>query len=59
MKLFQVNGKSFKKFREIQSKILQTWILPIENELNRVVLEKDTLDIYVNGDKVEAEVSLL
>ena len=48
-----MGGKSFKKFIETQGKIMKTWILPVEGTMYRVVLEKDTLDIWVNGTKVE------
>ena len=46
-------GKSLKKFIENQSKIMRTWVLPVDGTMYRVVLEKDTLDIWVNGTKVE------
>ncbi|KAL7634290.1 UNVERIFIED_CONTAM: hypothetical protein RMT77_015620 [Armadillidium vulgare] len=49
----EINGKSYKKFRENQSKILTTWLLPLDGEVTRVVLEKDTLDVWVNGEKLE------
>lgn len=48
-----VNGKHYKKFKENQSKILKTWTLDISDEPTRIVLEKDTLDVWVNGEKVE------
>ena len=32
---------------------MKTWILPVDGTMFRVVLEKDTLDIWVNGTKVE------
>ena len=32
---------------------MKTWILPVDGTMYRVVLEKDTLDIWVNGTKVE------
>ena len=53
----QVNGQSYKKFRENQSKILKTWLFPLEGEMMRVVLEKDTLDVWVNGEKLDTAVS--
>ncbi|CAL1541717.1 unnamed protein product [Lymnaea stagnalis] len=49
----EVNGKPLKKFRENQSKIMKTWTLYIAGKDTRVVLEKDTLDVWVNGSKVE------
>ena len=45
-------GKPYKKFIENQNKIMKTWILPVDGTMFRVVLEKDTLDIWVNGTKV-------
>ena len=57
--IFQVNGKSYKRFRENQSKILKTWVFPLDGEMMRVVLEKDTLDIWVNGERQESAVSIL
>ena len=48
----QVSGKPYKKFIENQNKIMKTWILPVDGTMFRVVLEKDTLDIWVNGSKV-------
>ncbi len=38
---------------EQQNKCLKTWVLPVEGEMCRVVLEKDTLDVWVNGRKME------
>ena len=32
---------------------MKTWILPVDGAMFRIVLEKDTLDIWVNGQKVE------
>ena len=32
---------------------MKTWILPVEGVMYRIVLEKDTLDIWVNGQKAE------
>lgn len=48
-----VNGKQYKKFKENLSKILRTWIVDVDGEPTRVVLEKDTLDVWVNGEKIE------
>ncbi|RUS75885.1 hypothetical protein EGW08_016344 [Elysia chlorotica] len=49
----EVNGKPLKKFQENQSRIMRTWVLYIGGVDTRVVLEKDTLDVWVNGAKVE------
>lgn len=51
-----VDGKEIESFRERQSKILKTWIYMDhpEAEPTRVTLERDTMDVYVNGEKVGA-----
>lgn len=55
----EVDGKSFRQFIERQSKILKSWTTKtVDGTDLRVVLEKDTLDIFVNGDRVETQVSL-
>ncbi len=50
-----VDGKPLEKFTENRSKISRTWTLQLDGEDYRVVLEKDTLDIWINGQRVEAE----
>ena len=32
---------------------MRTWVLPVEGSMYRIVLEKDTLDIYVNGKRAD------
>ena len=32
---------------------MKTWILPVNGEMCRVVMERDTLDVWVNGSKAE------
>ncbi|XP_022711390.1 fas apoptotic inhibitory molecule 1-like [Varroa jacobsoni] len=51
-----VDGKEIESFRERQSKILKTWIYTDHPEAppTRVTLERDTMDVYVNGEKVES-----
>lgn len=48
-----VNGKLLEKFRENQSKVMKTWLVQIVGEPTRIVLEKDTLDVWINGQKAE------
>ena len=55
MLCLQVAGKPFKKFIENQNRVMKTWVLPVNGTMYRVVLEKDTLDIWVNGTKVRTE----
>lgn len=51
-----VDGKNYQKFCENQSKILQSWTFNLKSTDIRVILEKNTLDIWVNGDKIDSEV---
>jgi len=50
----EVNKKALKKFTENQTKIMMSWVLTIAGQPTRVVLEKDTLDVWVNGQRVES-----
>ncbi|KAI1728831.1 fas apoptotic inhibitory molecule (FAIM1) domain-containing protein [Ditylenchus destructor] len=60
----QVGGKSYEKFRDQQTKALIVWLVtvgnlvpssaePSDEELHdtRICLEKDTMDVWVNGSK--------
>lgn len=51
----EVDGKPIEKFTENRSKISRTWTLNLNGEDIRVVLEKDTLDIWVNGQRIANE----
>ncbi|XP_046400979.1 fas apoptotic inhibitory molecule 1 [Ischnura elegans] len=51
----EVNGVEFEKFTEKQSKANKTWVLELEDDMYRVVLEKDTLDVWANGQRLETE----
>jgi hypothetical protein len=55
----EVDGKSYEKFCENQTKILQSWTFRVKDEDIRIVLEKNTMDIWVNGDKLDVEVRLV
>jgi len=48
-----VNDKTLKKFIETQSKAMKAWHVHLEGQHYRVAMEKDTLDVWVNGSKVE------
>ena len=52
----EVDGKSYEKFCENQSKILQSWTFTIADTPYRVVLEKNTMDLWVNGNRLDVEV---
>ena len=32
---------------------MRTWVLPVDGTMYRIVLEKDTLEIWVNGKRAE------
>ncbi|XP_074652371.1 fas apoptotic inhibitory molecule 1-like isoform X1 [Tubulanus polymorphus] len=49
----EINGKELKKFRENQRRNLKTWIFTLTNAPYRVCFEKDTCDVWVNGQKVD------
>ncbi|XP_054556759.1 fas apoptotic inhibitory molecule 1 isoform X6 [Talpa occidentalis] len=49
----EINGKSLKKYMENRLKTTNTWILCLDGEDIRVVLEKDTMDVWCNGKKME------
>lgn len=49
----EVNGKPLKKFQDNQTKIMKTWVAYIAGNPTRIVLEKNTLDVWVNGKVVE------
>ncbi|XP_004603274.1 fas apoptotic inhibitory molecule 1 isoform X2 [Sorex araneus] len=49
----EINGKSLKKYLENRSKTTNTWTLRLDGEDVRVVLEKDTMDVWSNGKKME------
>ncbi|KAK3607832.1 hypothetical protein CHS0354_031333 [Potamilus streckersoni] len=48
----EVNGKSLQKFSENQSKVQKAWVVHIAGNPFRIVLEKDTLNVWVNGSVV-------
>ena len=56
--LLEVDGKSYQKFTENQSKILQSWVFTIADTPYRVTLEKNTMDLWMNGKVLDVEVSL-
>ena len=51
-----VDGKTLKKFVENRRKTTKTWLPSLAGEHHRVVLEKDTLDVFVDGQPVETAV---
>ncbi|XP_061082736.1 fas apoptotic inhibitory molecule a isoform X1 [Conger conger] len=49
----EINGKSLKKYMENRGKVTSTWVLNLDGVDCRIVLEKDTMDIWCNGQKME------
>ncbi|CAL9689697.1 unnamed protein product [Knipowitschia caucasica] len=49
----EINGKSLKKHLENRSRTSSTWVLNLEGTDLRVVLEKDTMDVWCNGQNIE------
>lgn len=49
----EINGKNYKKFVENQNKIMKCWCLTVNGENYRIVLEKDSMDVWVNGKVTE------
>ncbi|XP_063695917.1 fas apoptotic inhibitory molecule 1 [Culicoides brevitarsis] len=47
--LLFVDGKSYEQYTESLSKALKTWEITLNEVPYRVVLEKDTLNVYLNG----------
>ncbi|KAE9415724.1 hypothetical protein Angca_008491 [Angiostrongylus cantonensis] len=49
----EVNGKNYEKFREEQCKKLLCWETIISGEETRIVLDKETMEVWVNGMKID------
>uniref|UniRef100_H2MV15 Fas apoptotic inhibitory molecule a n=1 Tax=Oryzias latipes TaxID=8090 RepID=H2MV15_ORYLA len=49
----EINGKSLKQYMENRSKVTSTWLLNLDGSDCRIVLEKDTMDVWCNGEKME------
>ncbi|XP_022085023.1 fas apoptotic inhibitory molecule 1-like [Acanthaster planci] len=49
----EVNGKSLKELREQRSKMARVWLTVIDGHQFRIVLEKDSMDVWCNGQVLE------
>lgn len=49
----EVDGKPLKKFVENRKKTAKVWAFLLDGVETRVVLEKDTMEVWVNGTVVE------
>ncbi|XP_048090621.1 fas apoptotic inhibitory molecule b isoform X3 [Alosa alosa] len=52
----EINGKNYKTFMDNRSKISKTWTLKLDGMDYRIVLEKDTMDVWCNGERMETTV---
>ncbi|XP_076240375.1 fas apoptotic inhibitory molecule 1 isoform X2 [Calliopsis andreniformis] len=50
-----VNGNSYRNFVQSQSKILETWLANVGNDEYRIVLDKQTQSVWINGKEIETE----
>uniref|UniRef100_A0A8C7X6D1 Fas apoptotic inhibitory molecule 1 n=1 Tax=Oryzias sinensis TaxID=183150 RepID=A0A8C7X6D1_9TELE len=48
-----IDGKSLQKFVDDRAKTTKTWVFQVDGTDYRVVLEKDTVDVWCNGQKME------
>ncbi|XP_076872148.1 fas apoptotic inhibitory molecule b [Brachyhypopomus gauderio] len=49
----EINGRSFQSFMANRSRTSRTWLLKLDGADCRIVLEKDTMDVWCNGQKME------
>ncbi|KAI4900090.1 hypothetical protein NFI96_027149 [Prochilodus magdalenae] len=49
----EINGKSLQSFLDNRSKISKAWLLKLDGADCRIVLEKDTMDVWCNGQRME------
>ncbi|XP_068165308.1 fas apoptotic inhibitory molecule 1-like [Antennarius striatus] len=49
----QISGKSLQTFMDNRARTTRTWLFQLDGEDCRVVLEKDTMDVWCNGSRVD------
>ncbi|XP_026860527.2 fas apoptotic inhibitory molecule b [Electrophorus electricus] len=49
----KIDGKSFQTFMANRSKTSKTWLLKLDGADCRIVLEKDTMNVWCNGQQME------
>ncbi|XP_051282885.1 fas apoptotic inhibitory molecule b [Dicentrarchus labrax] len=49
----EMDGKSLQKFINNKAQTTKTWLLRVDGADCRVVLEKDTMDVWCNGQKMD------
>lgn len=53
----EVNGKHFNKFKEEQNKKLHSWETTVNGIDWRVVLDKESMEVWANGLNIDTAVS--
>ncbi|KAI4500498.1 hypothetical protein M0802_004460 [Mischocyttarus mexicanus] len=48
-------GKNYKNFVQSQSKILKSWLTKIGDNEYRILLDKQTQSVWINGELIDAE----
>lgn len=51
----EVDGQTFERFTETRSKLNSTWVFSLDGVDYRAVLEKDTVQLWLNGKMIEEE----
>ncbi|XP_066522805.1 fas apoptotic inhibitory molecule b [Hoplias malabaricus] len=49
----EINGKNLQTFLDNRTKLSKTWLLKLDGADCRIVLEKDTMDVWCNGQRME------
>ncbi|XP_036049964.1 fas apoptotic inhibitory molecule 1 [Onychomys torridus] len=52
--ILEIERKSFIKYVENRSKTTNTWVLHLDGENFRIVLEKNSMDVWCNGEIIES-----
>lgn len=50
-----VDGKPLEKFTEKQSQLVRSWTVLYDNKRYKIIFEKQTLNLWINGHYVEGE----
>ncbi|XP_059124420.1 fas apoptotic inhibitory molecule 1-like isoform X3 [Peromyscus eremicus] len=52
--ILEIERKSFIKYVKNRSKTTNTWVLHLDGEDFRIVLEKNSMDVWCNGEVIES-----
>uniref|UniRef100_A0A3Q2QWN8 Fas apoptotic inhibitory molecule n=1 Tax=Fundulus heteroclitus TaxID=8078 RepID=A0A3Q2QWN8_FUNHE len=51
-----VDGKSLQSFTDNRARTTKTWTVQVDGTAYRIVLEKDTMDVWCNGQRMDTRV---